>query len=112
MAVTFDAASNIGAGTAVTTLSLTTLTVGTGSNRALVALLSFSQGSIPTGLTVTWDSGGTNQAMTQITGATASQGTVPTTVLFGLVNPVSGNKTLKASWTPTAACQLAAMSFI
>jgi hypothetical protein len=89
-----------GAGS-VTSLTLSTLTVGSGSNRALLVVIGTNNNG-ETGMTVHWDSGGTNQAMTLI-GSVADAATSSKLYLWGLVNPTSGNKTLSASWT--TACQ-------
>jgi hypothetical protein len=71
------------------TITNNNLTVGTGSNRCLVAQLNFySGGATPTGVAVTWN----GVSLTQI-------GTEGTAFLFGLVNPASGNHALVATWT-------------
>src|SRR5260221_7801876 len=101
-------------GTGVTSISAVPgVTVGSGANRALVVLLRFGSNSnvIPSGLTVTWDSGGTNQALTQIPNTSAGQndngGTNQTScVAFGLVAPTPGNKTLLVSWTGSRDCDV------
>lgn len=93
----------------VTSQNLTTLTVGAGANRALVAILTLQQ-SAPTGVTVVWDSGGTNQSMTLIGTVSDTQVTAKQ-YMYGLVAPTSGNKTLRASWTGTSDVTLAAGSF-
>lgn len=108
MAVAFDAiptgapASDVVFG-AVSTINLTTLTVGSGTNRALVAGIIISSTSAPTSVTAVWDSGGTNQSMTQIgTGTSTTTSTMQYIFLFGLLAPTSGNKTLAFSWTNAA----------
>lgn len=90
-----NATSSAYAGTA-TTVSNSNLTVGSGSNRALVAQLMFSTTTV-TSVTCTWDVGGTNQSMTLI--QSASNGVAERAELWGLVAPTSGNKTLTCSWT-------------
>jgi len=71
------------------TITNNNLTVGTGSNRCLVAQLNFySGGATPTGVAVTWN----GVSLTQI-------GTKGTAFLFGIVNPASGNHALVATWT-------------
>lgn len=99
MSVTFDAnatASTLGNGILGTTgVTSTALTVGSAANRALVVALAFSNTAI-TSVVVTWDSGGTNQAMTQIITANSTQPTMSR--LYGLVAPTSGAKTLKVTW--------------
>jgi hypothetical protein len=115
MAVAFDAAGTTFIGqAAVTSVSQTFMTVGSGSNRALIALFEFGGGtSIPASLVCHWDSAGTNQAFTQITGATASQTTGGGTccVLFGLVAPTTGNKNFTASWTGARDAGVTLVSF-
>lgn len=108
MAVAVDATTTATAGgSSVTTLALTTLTVGSGSNRALLAFIAI--GAASTAMTVTWDVVGANQAMALI-GTATLVGTVKFQV-WGLVNPASGNKTLTASWTNAASLSMDAMSF-
>lgn len=48
----------------VTSLDLTTFTVSAGSNLALIAF--FAYRTAISNLTLTWDNGGSNQAMTEI----------------------------------------------
>lgn len=104
MAVTFDANSTAptiaSAAVGVTGVTHANLTVGSGANRALVVQLSFSLESLGT-VAVTWDSGGSNQAMTQIV-AQKTTGTFGESQLWGLVAPTAGNKTLKVTWTGTS----------
>lgn len=71
-------------------------TVGTGTNRALVAQCKWT--GLPGTPTAVWDSGGTNQSMAIIT-QKATSTNAQTTVVFGLVAPTSGTKTLLVSWT-------------
>ena len=97
-------------GSSIATLSTTNLTVGSGTNRALVVELLFEATTAPTSITVTWDSGGTNQAMTQIA-TKVDVSTTLTAQLWGLVAPTSGAKTLKASWTNSAAAAMGAVSW-
>lgn len=94
--VTFDAkgTANCYAASA-TSVTCSTLTVGTGAKRALAVTLVWS--SLPSAVSCTWDSGGSNQVMTQI----SLQSNTRAAALFGLVNPVSGAKTLSCSWTGT-----------
>lgn len=95
-AVTFDANATADCtSNAVTTKDCATLTVGAGANRALVCQVGWS-GAV-TSPTLVWDQGGTNQSMTAITGATATNTVV--SQLWGLVAPTSGAKTLRATWT-------------
>jgi hypothetical protein len=93
---TFDAnASSNAHGNAITSLDLTTLGVGSGSNRALVAQVNYANASMPTP-TLNWDNAGTPQAMTEI-GSGISNGVNALAQLWGLVAPTSGNKTLRWS---------------
>lgn len=84
--------------TGATSISGTPITVGTGSNRALIVEVAFL--SAQASVTVTWDVGGTNQALTLIGTATVPA-TNMNTRLYGLVNPVSGTKTLTISYSVT-----------
>lgn len=103
-AVTFDA---VGTGkdtgaSGVVTSSFTTLTVGSGSERALIAQVCWT--GVPTNINnVGWDTAGTRQAMTLISsGTSASSG--HTCAIYGLVAPTSGNKTWNATWTGSQEC--------
>lgn len=105
MAVATDAASTASVkGTSVTALSLSNITVGSGSNRALILWLcfDFSGGSAPTSISATWDNGGTNQAMSLIKSQQDGTG-VEIISAYGLVAPTSGAKTLHVTWTNSAA---------
>lgn len=113
--VAFDAAAiGVAVGSGITGGS-SFLTVGTGANRALVAYITLlASGAAPTGVTAVWDSGGTNQSMTLIDSFTNASdfGASPQLVLmFGLVAPTSGNKTLTISWTNSANYSIGAASF-
>ena len=115
MAVAFDAKTSTftEANPAAATLTMTNLTVGSGSNRGLVSGILFEAATIPTGITFSWDDAGTPQAMTAITNATiASDGANSCTgVMYGLVAPTSGNKNLKISWTGNTVAYGMAISF-
>jgi hypothetical protein len=92
-------------GSLLTSLSYTGLTIAAGANIALVVTIDWDiGGAAPTGLSVTWDSGGTNQSLTRIVNNGTSE-------LWGLVNPTIGNKTLAMSWTTTARVFIAGMAF-
>lgn len=109
--VLIDATSSgEGSTTSGTSLSYTNLTVGTNPNRALAAIAFVPSGSNATVVTATWDSGGSNQVMTQYDAYTAPNG-VGIFYLFGLANPVNGNKTLKFSWTNSSHLTVDALSF-
>ena len=82
----------------ITTITNSNLTVGSGSNRCLVAqFISYnSSNSTISGLAMTWN----GTAMTQIGTTTVFDGTnVLSVYLFGLVNPASGNNSAVATWT-------------
>lgn len=112
MAVAFDAVATADShttGTTVVTLSNALLTVGSGSNRALIAVVTWESTSAPTAISAKWDTAGANQTMTQI-GSTISNGNFRT-ALFGLLAPASGNKNFTLSWTNTASCYLSLIAF-
>lgn len=116
MTVAFDAQGHIdgGAGT-VSSVSGTPIAVGSGSNRALCVGLAFgATAGLPTSITVTWDVGGTNQALTAVTGATATDsgsGATDSVIWYALKAPTSGTKTLTASWTGARSAIMGAISF-
>lgn len=99
--------------TPITTFNYTGITVGAGSNRALIIVVTINDSTLspPTGVSATWDSGVTNQAMTLL----VSNADVPDNnnpvFIFGLRNPASGNKTLNISWTNSNTIALNAISF-
>jgi hypothetical protein len=72
------------------------ITVGSSAQRALIALIGLGKASPVTTVTsVTWDNGGTNQAMASIGATNVTSGTNQFRVeLWGLVAPTSGQKTL------------------
>lgn len=110
MAVVVDAVGTETHTAPGTSATYTGITVGSGANRALVVAIVWGTGTgDPTGRSVTWDSGGTNQAMTEIvfrgTGGNTSVG------IYGLVAPTSGNKTLAVSWTVSNESFIGAISF-
>jgi hypothetical protein len=109
--VTFDAKITADATVASgTSISTTNMTVGSGANRVLVVELMFEAAVAPTSVSVTWDSGGSNQAMTQLV-TKQDVTTTLTAQLWGLVNPISGAKTLKAAWTNSAEGAMGAASW-
>lgn len=98
MGVVFDANATADAtANGVTSITSSNLTVGSGSNRALVVQFGFSLKTI-SAVTVTWDNGASNQACAQIVAANGV-GAVGRAELWGLVNPISGAKSLRAAWT-------------
>ena len=101
MAVAFDAKTATATGaTPGTTLTITNLTVGSGSNRALALLIMWQSGTQPTVSACNWDDAGTPQAMTLVTSTNSANGSSSmATAIYGLVAPTSGNKNLKISWS-------------
>lgn len=96
--VVFDAQSSVDitANGAVSFSNSTTLTVGTGTNRALLVGVSWSGGAQPAGVSITW--GGV--ALTLISGTSIGFGTPgANTAIYGLLNPASGTLALAGSWT-------------
>jgi hypothetical protein len=99
-------------GTAVTSLSYTGLTVATGTHSAIVVTLGWdAPATTPTAMSMIWDSGGTNQAMTRIITSDTGAHTGAQSELWGLVNPTVGNKTLALSWTSAARVFVSSMAF-
>lgn len=112
MTVSFDAQGSADAtANGATALNFTNLTITAALVKsALVAALSVSNQGIAS-LTVTWDNGGTNQAMTQIIAQNDGGGSATgRAILHGLVAPTSGNKTLRAAWTGASDIYLDALS--
>lgn len=114
MSVTFDAITTSSAhlsGSALTTLDNTSLTVGSGSNRALIALVTFSNQGVGS-IAVNWDATGTPQALSLIKDLN-SNATNGRALLFGLIGPTPGNKTLRLTYTNpgTSDSHLNAVSF-
>jgi hypothetical protein len=110
MAVALDATGTVltsGSGTGTST-NYTGITVGSGSNRALIVYVALTVGgSAPV---LHWDSAGTNQLMTLL-GTGVADGTSAHYYLFGLVAPTSGAKNLLVSWTGTVQSLVDAVSF-
>ena len=91
-------------GSGVTSISLTTLDVGIGSNECLIASLVLrDQGA--TNLAIAWN----GVAMTQLTSA-APAGGFGTVSIDRLIAPASGTGTLTASWTGVSDAVLGAVS--
>lgn len=88
-------------------VNYTSITVGTGVNRALVVTVACA--AAVTAPTATWDSGASNQAMSLI--SVVETQTNVTTFMFALRNPVSGAKTLNVAWTGSAKSNVEAISF-
>ena len=113
MALTVDAKAaaltEISAVNGTTGKTSTNLTV-TASATGLLASLCFDGSANLGSIAMHWDATSTNVAMTQI-GTTTYVAGVGQIALFGLVSPVSGAKTLKATWTGTGTGYMASMSF-
>jgi hypothetical protein len=99
MAVAVDANATADAtANGVTSINTSNLTIGAGSNRALVVGINWSDAT--SAIALTWDNGASNQAMAAIPSATITSGIpVVKAELWGLVNPISGAKQLRAAWT-------------
>jgi hypothetical protein len=109
MAVTFDSdATNTTDAGPATSFTNTLLTVGSGTNRVLLALVCWDT-STPGTVTAAWDVVGANQAMTLIVAVNGSS--TNRVELWGLVAPVSGNKTLTVTSTNSNHCCLSAIAF-
>lgn len=98
-AVTLDAKNSAGhyASSTTTTGDLTIQTIGVGTSRALIALEGWSTN--PGTVTAIWDDGSSNQGLTQQQLTNAGAGGSGFVGIYTLLNPVSGNKNLKVSWT-------------
>jgi hypothetical protein len=92
-----------------TTYDYTGLTITGGLTHSAMALVIFVENANVSGMSVTWDNGGTNQSMTQV--GTILHASDKQIFLFGLVAPTSGNKTAHLAWTGTAQVTVFAMSF-
>jgi hypothetical protein len=106
MPVSIDAVGTVSIlpNTSITTY--TGITVGSLADRALVVTLMFDSVSV-SGVTATWDSGGSNQPMELIASLPGYL------YIFCLVNPTPGNKTLNFLWFGgTTGVAVDAISFI
>lgn len=110
MAVSLDQVSTAvtNSGVAVTTATHTNLTISSGLSNSALIFWAFTD-TTATGLTLHWDSAGTNQLMTNL--GSQSSGTSGIAYLFGLRNPTAGNKTLTATWGTAGECALFGASF-
>jgi len=108
MAVVFDAQSSADTtgAAAVSFSNSADLTVGTGTNRALIVLIAWSS-TAPTGISITWD----GVALSAVAGASSVNSTAGNTKIYGLVNPNSGTKTLAGSWTGSRDFYVAAIAY-
>lgn len=83
----------------VTTATDTHLTIGTINNTVLIIEVSWDVNTV-SAITVQWDGLGTPVAATLVkSNNTAAAGK---TEIYGLINPVTGNKQIKATWTTIA----------
>src|ERR1700731_2128227 len=108
MTVAFDAQGTSFTDGGSSPVSFAKLTVGSGSNRALIVQI-VTLGSIA-GVTVTWGFGGTAQACTLI-GAPTDSSSTARALLYGLVAPTSGAKTLRVAWTGAVPIVVDAVSY-
>lgn len=105
MAVSLDQVSTsvTNSGTLVTTAAHNNLTITGGLTNSALVVWAFTD-TTATGLTLHWDSAGTNQLMTNLGSVTATGDGIA--YFFGLRNPTSGNKTLTATWGTAGECSL------
>jgi len=104
--------SKLWQGTAVTSQTYTGITIAAGTHIALVVTLGWdAPATTPTAMTMTWDSGGSNQAMTRIITSDTGSHAGSNSELWGLVNPAVGNKTLALSWTSASRVFISSMAF-
>lgn len=112
MAVALDAVAtgfqSVAAATSVTTVKLT---VGSGSNRAIVlqACWGAASGLPVTSRVATWDFGGSAQAMGEIVNQVS--GVLLESALYGLVAPAAGALSLKLAWVNSADCDIFPIAF-
>lgn len=112
--VLFDAQSttNLTAHLATSFTNSTLMTVGSGTNRALVALIVWGKGSgggseIPTGISLTW----AGQALSPIPNAVLDDTNTASVAVYGLLNPASGTQTFAGSWTGSFDYTVSLVSF-
>jgi hypothetical protein len=99
----------VASGTSLSISGANGITVGTGTNRALVFVMGMGGTGLPT-INVTWDVGGTSQAMTPILSFMNSSNNC-SAMIFGLLNPTPGNNVLTASWTGNREANGTALDF-
>ena len=98
--------SGTAVGSAVTTLDLVMSVESTVG--ALVAGVTFD--AAVTSVSLTWDNGGTNQAMTQL--VALAGGTRGRVELYGLLAPTTVVRgTLRAAWTTASVCRMGAIAW-
>lgn len=110
-AVALDAAGTfVKSGTGITTFDYTGITTNSVTKAAIVVACAFDRNFNPTGISVTWDPGGANQAFSLIGQADVAGADL--VQLWGLVAPNSvGNKTIRISWTNTTQLFVGATSW-
>lgn len=111
MAVVRDANASAAVEYSSTPAAFANLTVGVGTDRALVLQIVLGDSATLDVTSAVWDAVGANQALTPINAAfnaTSNRGAE----LWGLVNPVSGNKTLTVAWTGGGRIIVNATSYI
>jgi hypothetical protein len=109
--VTFDAKSTVDTNAdGVTTITHSNLTVGAGAT-AISGYLTFSN-VVPSGLSVVWDSGASNQTLSAVPTASIANGTAISCALYAFVGSVTaGNKSLVVSWSGSRNIRFAAASW-
>jgi hypothetical protein len=105
-------------GTVATDINVTSVTTtvnATGTNRVSLVCLQLIPGNLadsPTGVSLTWDYGGTNQAMTLIDDYTTGGATGAVHLyMFGIVGIPTGTKTVRAAWTNPCDCLIHASTW-
>lgn len=94
--VTFDAVGAPVQVSATQSQNYTGMTVGSISNGGLLAFIYVSVAASDSVSTAVWDSGGSNQSMSFL-GFVATSSNNDRLEIWGLLNPISGNKTLAVS---------------
>ncbi len=109
MAVTLNAAGTQASNGGATTLDYAGLTVAAGSNRALGYEVAWHVD--PGAITVkNWDQAGTPQAL-EVLQAPIASANGQFVGIFGLVNPTTGNKALRLTWTNASEVAMNAVAF-
>ena len=104
MAVAYDNSGETRILTPDTSISFN-LTIGSGSNRAIVVALCFDSNAV-SGVSVTV--GGVSASL--VSGTDSGTDTNARTMLFGLANPASGSQSISASWTTSTNAIMGAIS--
>lgn len=113
MAVAIDAKSTAQTDTSVNATSAThaNLTVGASLSNGALAFIGIWDIKTVSAISMTWDNGGTNQAMSSLGTPVSTTGVNGLIALFGRINPTSGNKTLSCSWTTSSRVSLYGISW-